>query len=495
MGEFTDFALLDAIAWAKLVRRREVQAIELVDATIEHIERLNPMLNAVVTPMYDQARAAARGAMSDGPFYGVPFLLKDSLAALRGVRMTAGSALLPHFVPDHDSELVVRLKRAGLIMIGKTNTSEFGLVPTTEPRLFGPSRNPWDLKRTTGGSSGGSAAAVAAGLVPMAHGNDGGGSLRIPAACCGIFGLKPTRARNPLGPDFGDILSGLVVEHALTRSVRDSAALLDATSGPAIGDPYWAPPPARPFMQEVGADPGRLRIAFTANVSAGAPVHADCLTAVNEAAALCAKLGHEVTEAAPAFDEALAVEGFTILWAAGCTSALDTIERRTGKAPDPEHVEPLTWALYEMGRKLSASRYLLALTALQRLARKIARFFVDYDVLLTPTLAEPPVPLGTFDSPLDDPLRGFYRAIDFVPFTLPLCNLTGQPAMSVPLFWNSQGLPIGTHFVGRFGEEATLFRLAAQLEAARPWVHPYPPITPLALDEMRRKNDFGFQLR
>ena len=238
-----------------LVRRKEVKAIELVDAAIDRIERLNPTLNAVVTPMYDLARKAASGPLPDGPFTGVPFLLKDLLASYAGVRFTEGSAFLSDYVPDHDSELVARHKRAGLIVVGKTNTPEFGILPTTEPRLFGPTHNPWDVGRTTGGSSGGSAAAVAAGLVPMAHGNDGGGSIRIPASCCGLFGLKPTRGRNPLGPDYGDMFSGLVAEHAITRSVRDSAALLDATSGPDLGDPYWAPPPARPFLQEVGADP------------------------------------------------------------------------------------------------------------------------------------------------------------------------------------------------------------------------------------------------
>jgi amidase len=247
-----DLAFLDATAQAELVRNKEVRPIELVDTAIARIERLNPTLNAVVTPMYDLARTVAGGKLPAGPFTGVPFLLKDLMASYAGVKMSLGMKLLRDFVPDHDSELVVRLKRAGLIVVGKTNLPELGILPTTEPLLFGPCRNPWDTERTTGGSSGGSAAAVAAGMVPMAHANDGGGSIRIPAACCGLFGLKPTRARNPLGPDFGDIFSGLVAEHAVTRSVRDSAALLDATAGPDVGDPYWAPPPARPFIQEVG---------------------------------------------------------------------------------------------------------------------------------------------------------------------------------------------------------------------------------------------------
>ncbi len=476
MAKLDDFAFLDATAQAELVRRREVKAIELVDAAIERIERLNPTLNAVVTPMYEQARTAATGELPDGPFAGVPFLLKDLLASYGGVRMTSGSSFLRDFVPDHDSELVTRLKRSGLIIIGKTNAPEFGLLPTTEPRLFGPCRNPWDTGRTTGGSSGGSAAAVAAGLVPMAHGNDGGGSIRIPASCCGLFGLKPTRARNPLGPDYGDLFSGLVVDHALTRSVRDSAALLDATSGPDVGDPYWAPPPVRPFLQEVGADPGRLRIAFTTAAATDVAVHADCVSAVHDAVALCADLGHEVVEAAPAVPGELVVQAFITLWSAGCTWAIDGMALLTGRTPTPDQFEPLTWALYEMGRQQSASAYLLALTALQGMSREIARFLVDCDVWLTPTLAEPPVPLGTFDSPPENPLQGLFRAATFLPFT-PVCNFTGQPAMSVPLFWNSEGLPVGTHFIGRFGDEATLFRLAAQLEAARPWAGRRPPVS------------------
>ncbi|MBT8370078.1 MAG: amidase, partial [Deltaproteobacteria bacterium] len=279
MEAFDDFARLDAIAQAELVRKKEVQPIELVEASIARIERWNPILNAVVTPMYELARAAAVGQLPDGPFTGVPFLLKDILASYAGVKMTLGSNLLKDYVPDHDSELVVRLKRAGLIVVGKTNLPELGILPTTEPQLFGPCRNPWDTQRTVGGSSGGAAAAVAAGMVPMAHASDGGGSIRIPASCCGVFGLKPTRARNPLGPDFGDVISGLVVEHAVTRTVRDSAALLDATAGPDVGDPYLAPDPERPFLQEVGIDPGKLRIAFTTRSSTGAPVHADCVSA------------------------------------------------------------------------------------------------------------------------------------------------------------------------------------------------------------------------
>ena len=473
MDEFSSF---DATALADLVRRREVKAIELVEAAIERIERLNPALNAVVTPMFDQARAAAMGKPVGGPFAGVPFLLKDLGAPCAGVRMTMASNFMRNFVPDHDSELVARLKRAGLIIVGKTNTPELGILPTTEPQLFGPCHNPWNLSCTPGGSSGGSAAAVAARLVPMAHGNDGGGSIRIPASCCGLFGLKPNRARNPLGPDFGDIFSGLVADHALTRSVRDSAALLDATAGPDVGDPYWAPPPVRPFLQEVGADPGKLRIAFATTTPAGVKVDKDCIDAVRDAAALCAGLGHEVEEASPEVNGEWVSQSFMVLWSAGCAWTIDGLGFITGQPPTPDQFEPLTWALYEMGRQKSAASYLVSLAFLQRVSREIARFFLKYDIWLTPTLGEPPVPLGSFDSPPEDPLKGLRRAQAFVPFT-PICNITGQPAMSVPLYWNGQGLPVGAHFVGRFGDEATLFRLAAQLEAARPWAGRRPPLS------------------
>ncbi len=463
-----ELAFLDATAQAELVRRKQVKPIELVDAAIARIERLNPTVNAVVTPLFEPARTAARGALPDGPFRGVPFLLKDLLASYAGARMTSGSTFLRDFVPGYDSELVARLKRAGLVILGKTNTPEFGILPTTEPRLFGPSRNPWDTSRITGGSSGGSAAAVAAGMVPMAHGNDGGGSIRIPSSCCGLFGMKPTRGRNPLGPNLGDVMSGLVAEHAVTRSVRDSAALLDATAGPDIGDPYFAPPQAQPFLREVGANPDNLRIAFTTAAPSGVPIHADCVRAVQEAAKLCSELGHTVSEGAPEVESEHLGNSFMAVWSAGCAQVIDGAALVTGRKPTPDQFEELTWALAERGRGVSGPAYLLAVTALQGMARQIARFFVNHDVWLTPTLAEPPLPLGSFDARAGNPLYGLQRAQAFVPFT-PLCNVSGQPAMSVPLFWNAEGLPVGTHFVGRFGDEAALFRLAAQLEAARPW--------------------------
>ena len=466
---------MDALGQAELVRRGDVKPIELVETVIERIERVNPTLNAVVTPMYDEAREVASGSIPDGPFAGVPFLLKDFLAEYGGVRFTEGSAFLKDFVPDEDSELVKRYKRAGLIFVGKTNTPELAIGATTEPHLFGETHNPWDTSRTPGGSSGGAGASVTAGIVPMAHGNDAGGSIRIPASCCGVFGLKPTRARNPLGPHYGDVFSGLVAEHCLTRTVRDSAALLDATAGPDLGDPYWAPPPERPFLHEVGADPGRLRIAFSSQTPLGTDVHPDCATALREAADLCAELGHDVSEAAPAIDGEALWKAFTNVIAVGDGWAIEDWGRRTGRAPTQELFEPFVWSLTRRGHQISAPDYLLILQDLQRISRDIARFFVDYDVWLTPTLGTPPVPLGELSFSGGDPFELRRRTAEFSPFTY-ISNVTGQPAMSMPLHWNSDGLPIGTHFVGRFGDEATLFRLAGQLEAARPWASRRPAV-------------------
>lgn len=475
MAKTDAFVSLDAMEQAELVRKRKVKPIELVDAAIERIESINPAINAVVTPMFEQARAAAR-KVPEGPFAGVPFLLKDLGPSYAGVPLTNGSAFLRNYTPGHDSELMTRLKRSGLITMGKTNLSEFGIMITSEPRLFGACRNPWNTERSSGGSSGGSAAAVAAGLVAVAHGGDGGGSIRIPASCCGVFGLKPTRARTPAGPDHAELWGGLAVQHALTRSVRDSAALLDATAGPDIGDPYWAPPPSRPFIKEVGADPGRLRIAFTTIAPTGVPVHADCVVAVHDAAALCADLGHDVTEATMAVDAERITQAFVTAVSSSVALAIDGYAQLTGQKPAAQYFEPVTWAMYEMGRQHSAPQYLLAVEELRRISRDIARFFSKYDIWLTPVMTEPPVPLGSFDSTPDNPLQGLLRMSSLMPFT-PVCNFTGQPGMSVPLFWSADGLPIGTHFVARFGDEATLFRLAAQLEAARPWANRKPPVS------------------
>lgn len=471
-----DISSLDATALAELVRTKQVKPIELVDAAIERIERVNPELNAVVTPMYDIARKAAEGTLPEGPFTGVPFLMKDLGPMYAGVRFTCGSAFLKDVIAPLDSELTLRYKRAGLIVVGKTNTPEFGLVPTTESTFLGAARNPWNTGHSTGGSSGGSAAAVASGIVPMAHANDGGGSIRIPASCCGVFGLKPTRARTPQGPLVGDMMSGLVCDHAVTRSVRDSAALLDATAGPDLGDPYYAPEPERPFAREVGVSPGRLRIAMSMRTFTGPDLHPDCVAAVKDAAKLCEELGHEVTEASPPINGEQLVDSFIPMWEAGTTQGIDALAPLLAQTPKPDQFETLTWTLYEAGQKVSASQYLLAVMQLQQMSRAIAHWMQAYDLWLTPTLGAPPPPLGWFDAAPDNPRQGFDRAADYVPFT-PLQNATGQPAMSVPLYWNSDGLPVGAHFAARFGDEATLIHLASQLEEARPWAGRRPPVS------------------
>ena len=465
----------DALGQARLLRSGEISGLELVEAAIGRIEDLNPRLNAVITPLYDRAREEASGPLGDGSFAGVPFLLKDLLAQYAETQFAQGSRFLEGYVSSQDTELVKRYRRTGLIVIGKTNTPELGLGITTEPELFGPTHNPWDLGRTSGGSSGGSAAAVASGTVAMAHGNDAGGSIRIPASCCGVFGLKPSRARNPLGPAFGDVIGGLVAEHVLTRSVRDSAAMLDATAGPDVGDPYAVPAPERPFLEAAQRDPKVLRVAFSSQPPLDSPVHPDCVTALQEAASLCRELGHDVEEDRPQLDGELLFQSFTQVISAGFAWCLDDLSRSLNRELREELFEPFVWSLTQRGRQVSGPEYLMAWQNLQQLAREVGRFLNRYDVWMTPTLGKPPVPLGTFRFEGEDPFQLRRRMSEFTPFTY-LANSTGQPAMSVPLCWNAQSLPIGIHFLGRFGEEETLFGLAGQLERARPWSQRRPSL-------------------
>jgi amidase len=474
MSGFQDYQNYDGLGLAALVRAREVTAEEVLEAAILRIEALNPALNAVVTKVYDQARAAAAAHDRNAPLAGVPFLLKDLGGAQAGVPLSAGSRFFAHAATPADAEIVVRHKRAGLMILGRTNTPEFGLSATTEPIAFGPTRNPWDRTRTPGGSSGGSAAAVAARMVPIAHASDGGGSIRIPASCCGLFGLKTTRNRNSYAPYAGEGLAGCSVEHVVSRSVRDSAAVLDATAGPALGDPYYAPPPARPFLAEVGADPGQLRIAVTTAAFNGGPVHPDCIAATRAAAALCEELGHRVEEAAPAFDVAGLDENYNRIFAVNAAANIRLRARALGRELDRSGFEWVTWAMVELASRISGPDYVQMLNRLHGISREIAVFFETYDVLLTPTLAEPPVRLGVLDMMSEDLEAYNERLWRFTPFTYPF-NVTGQPAMSVPLAWNEQELPIGVHFVGRYGDEAGLLRLAAQLEQARPWADRRPP--------------------
>ncbi len=472
----TDLAFLDATAQAELVRSGQASPTELVEAAITRIEKLDPELNAVIHPLFDRARAEAAGTLPDGPFRGVPFLLKDFGAELAGTPFNEGTDFSGDYVSTVDQELTKRFVRAGLVVLGKTNAPEFGILPTTEPRRFGATHPPWDPTRTPGGSSGGSAAAVASGMVPAAHANDGGGSIRIPASCCGLVGLKPSRARVSAAPQYGDLMGGLVCEHVVSRSVRDTAAMLDAVAGPMPGDPYAAPPlVGESFAAAVTAPPGRLRIALIVDGADGTPAHPDCIAAARAAAELCTSLGHEVVEASLPVDGDVFLVHFINVWAAANAWMMLDWEERMGRTAGPDDLEPLSWALVEAGRAISADVYLRSVQALQRATRRVAEFQADHDLLLTPTLGEPPVPLGTFDSPADEPLTGLFRAATFVPFT-PLFNVTGQPAISLPLAWNEQDLPIGIQFAAGLGHEELLLSLAGQLEQAAPWAHRIPPI-------------------
>ncbi|HUG27971.1 MAG TPA: amidase [Gemmatimonadales bacterium] len=495
MSLLPEYASHDALGLAQLVRERQVTPLELVDAAIERIEALNPALNAVIHTMDDQARLAAKGALPEGPFRGVPFLVKDLISTVAGVPFRCGSRFLRDYRPATDSELIRRYRAAGLIITGKTNTPEFGLTPFTEPERFGPTRNPWNTGRTPGGSSGGSAAAVASGMVPMAGGGDGGGSIRIPASCCGLFGLKPSRGRVPTGPGIGEIWQGAVVEGVLTRSVRDTAALLDAVQGPDLGAPYWAPPPARPFLSEVGADPGRLRIAFTTKPMMGRRVDPVCVQAVEDTARLLESLGHTVEEAAPGVDGPALARAFMTMLCGELRGDITDAENLLGRRATPGDFEPATWALALLGDQLTAAEFVQAVRLMERTTRQVAPFFAEWDMLLTPTLASPPVLIGSLQPTAAERLQltvlGRLRAgrllrlggvlqqaadevFEFIPWT-PVFNVTGQPAMSVPLCWSPDGLPIGMHLVGQAANEAALLRLASQLEQARPWFARTPP--------------------
>ncbi len=465
---------LDATDLAALVRSGEVTAVELVDDAIRRCEQVNATLNAVITEMFDHARRTAAEPLGDGPFAGVPFLMKDFAAEVAGFPFNEGSGFLDGFVPDEDSEIYRRFCAAGLITIGKTNLPEFAIGATTEPRRFGQTHNPWDTDRVPGGSSGGAGAAVAARVVTMAHGNDVAGSIRIPASCCGLVGLKPTRGRVTLAPHYGDVLAGFFNELALTRSVRDTAALLDVVSGPAAGDPNTAPAPARPFADEVGADAGRLRIGFSTVTPLGDPLDPACETAIRETAALCESLGHDVVEVGPEFDAEDMWHNFTTLLASTVAWVLADWSRRLGRDLAEDRFEPFVWALAERGRSVGAADYLMAMQDVQAQVRRMCAFYESHDLWLTTTLGQPPVPLGTLVYK-GDPFELRRRTAAFSPFTY-LANASGQPAISLPLHWTDDGLPVGLHFTARFGEEATLLRIAGQLEQAKPWADRRPPV-------------------
>jgi amidase len=466
-----DVANLDATAQAELVRTKRASPRELCDAAIARIERFDPELNAVIHRMFEQARREAASNLPDGPFRGVPFLIKDLGIAAAGEPNDAGLRCAPAFVDKDDSFLMQRFRAAGFVTLGKTNTPELGILPTTEPVAHGPTRNPYNPAHSTGGSSGGSAAAVAAGLVAVAHANDGGGSIRIPASACGLVGLKPSRGRVSLGPEYGDIQNGLVIDHCVARSVRDSAAVLDCIHGAMPGDPYTAPPPARPFAQEVGADPGRLRIGYT--VQRMDPegkledAHEDCVAAAQRAVSLLQGLGHTVEPATP---EPLAdpdyIPKFLAVWSSGVGQTMALWERKLGRKLAESDVEPTTWALHLMAKQVTGPAYLDAWWWLQKNNRRLAQWWKDrrFHLYLTPTMAEPPLPLGSLTVPAGAGIMAMFRAATYVPFTPPF-NVTGQPAISLPLYRNRDGLPIGVQLAAEYGREDLLLRVASQIEA------------------------------
>jgi amidase len=491
---FPEYDHLDGLGLAECIRRGEVSMAEVTEAALARVALRNPALNAIVRPLDIVARAMVHEVPPAGPFAGVPMAVKDLLSTIAGVPTSNGTRVLQQVIPDHDSELIARYRRAGAVFIGKSNTPEFGLTPFTESVALGPARNPWDVSRTPGGSSGGSGAAVAARIVPIAHGGDGGGSIRIPASCNGVFGLKPSRGRMPTGPDLGDSWRGFVQEHVLTRSVRDSAAMLDLTAGEDAGAPLSCPPQVRPYLDEVTREPGALRIAITSLPFFGhdardEAVHPDCRAALHDAAGLLQALGHQVETAAPLLDGPRLARAFLTVVAAECHADLRWLGEQLRRAPRTDDVEVATWALHLVGGSYSAGDYASSVRLLQEAGRVVGAFFTTYDLLVTPTLATPPFPIGQLQPSASERaalalfgklrMGGVLRAaglldetarkvFGFMPYT-PLFNVTGQPAMSVPLYWNAQGLPIGTQVVARLGDEAMLFRLAAQLEQARPW--------------------------
>jgi len=470
---FREYGNFDAVGLAELVRNKQVRPEELLDEAIARTAKVDPEINAVVVKHYDYAERQIERGLPDGPFTGVPFLLKD-LELLEGTRTTSGASVYKDNVADHTGTLALRFLKTGVTIFGKSSSPEFGLMPTTEPRLFGPTRNPWNLAHSSGGSSGGAAAAVAARIVPVAHASDGGGSIRIPASASGVFGLKPTRARNPIGPDRGEGWAGFSCGHVVSMSVRDSAAILDAIHGAEPSSPYVAPPPKRPFAEEVGRDPGRLRIAFTDKSPYGETIDPEIAAATREVAALLAGLGHDVEERTPQLAADPAAVMSTII---GANTALNVrlAEHRFGRAMTHEDFEVLTLATAHNGQKATAADYVAAQQSAFQISRGLAAFFQTCDVFLCPTLCSPPLRIGELDTMSQDLSQIAPTLRRYMPATS-MFNMSGQPSMSVPLAWNAAGLPLGMMFSARFGDEAGLFRLAAQLEQVRPWKHKLPPV-------------------
>ncbi len=477
MISLADYSSYDGLGLASLVARKEVTAKELLDAAIAAVAKVNPKINAVLQTLPEMAAAEIAAQAPSGPFAGVPFVIKELVLHAKNVRLDSGCRLAQGIVPAADTELMARFRRAGLVLMGTTQTPELGYNPTTETVLFGPVRNPWDLTRSAGGSSGGSGAAVAAGIVPVAHANDGGGSIRIPAACDGLVGLKPTRDRTPTGPDYADPLCGLAIEFAVTRTVRDAAALLDAVAGPDVGAPAMIAPPARPYAREVGAPTGKLRIAWTAVPASGETIDPECVKAVHETVRTLEGLGHTLIEGGPRYDWDAFLNNVHLIWAAFTALSVDSAAKALGRKPGPDNLEAVTLACYEDGKRISALDLLYAQAHGNLLSRSVGAFFETVDALVTPTVARPAAPLGEMNQNKAgmSAMEWTRQVFTYCPFT-PLFNSTGQPAISLPLYATPAGLPVGVQIAGRFGDEATLIRLASQLEQARPWAKRKPPV-------------------
>lgn len=473
---FAEYDHYDATGLAHLVRRGEISPLELVDEAIARIERHNPKLNAVVFKAFDEARAAAKGKLPDGPFKGVPFLIKDISMPVKGWPMTNGSAYLRDHVSREDAELTRRYRQAGVVLLGKTNTPEFGIPGTTEGRHLGVCRNPWNPEHSSGGSSGGAAAAVASGMVPMAHGSDGLGSIRIPAAQCGLVGVKPTQNRNPGGPDDRGRAHGLIVDHVLTRSLRDSAAMLDWTGYAEDDAPYAPIPKTRPYTEEIRTAPGKLRIAVSTEVPRKIPPHPDVQAVFDATVKLLGELGHTMIEKTE-----LGIDWRKLYRAQGAVSgamfaaSIDDWTEVLGRAPAEDDMEPLAWASYRAAKNLTASQIGTGLQNLRLGSRQVLALWREFDVLLSPVTLAPPPRIGHLD-PVNVEPREFNKRQSLIFGYTPPYNMTGQPSFSLPLGQSSDGLPIGMMFTGRFGDEATLFRLAGQLEQARPWNARKPPV-------------------
>lgn len=472
-----EYAELDGLGLAELVARGDVEPKELAELALQGVEAVNPHLNAVIETFPERAASLTREGLPDGLFRGVPFLIKDLGMTEEGVRSEYCSRLAEGLVADHDTELMVRFRNAGFVNLGRTTTPEMGYSTTTETVLHGATRNPWNTGRITDGSSGGACAAVAAGVVPVAHASDGGGSIRGPAACCGVVGLKPTRGRTPTGPDNGESLSGLGIEFAVTRTVRDSAALLDEIAGPGVGDPYVIPGPDHPYLDVVDTRPGKQRVAFSTTPWFGPDSETEIVAAVEATAALCEEMGHEVVEASPSFDGDAFLKATHDVWCAHLAHGIDHLADVVGRVPGPDNLERCTWACYEYGRSLKACDLLRGLDVFNAVSRRVAPFFCEFDLFVTPNSSMLAPPIGTFDqnAPVLDAWDWTANLFSFDTF-LPLYNTTGQPAISLPLHQSKDGLPIGIHFAARFGGEATLLRFAAALEEALPWIDRQPTI-------------------